>query len=66
MKNSFLRLLAILLLAVLAACGSEEASTENKKELTIGFGVGTYEEQFRHGILPILEEQGYKIEIKTF
>ena len=66
MKKKVIRLLGILLLAILTACGSEEASSGDKKELTIGFGVGTYEEQFRHGILPILEEQGYKVEIKTF
>lgn len=66
MKKLILSLLGILLLTIFAACGNEEASTRDKKELTIGFGVGTYEEQFRHGILPILEEQGYEVNIKTF
>lgn len=57
------------LIFILAACGQEGSSGENaeeKKDITIGFGVGTYEEQFRKGILPILEEKGYKVNIKTF
>lgn len=54
-------------LAVLSACGNqEEANSGDKKKLTVGFGVGTYEEQFRQSILPILEKQGYSVEIKTF
>ncbi|MEK5238178.1 MetQ/NlpA family ABC transporter substrate-binding protein [Paenibacillus sp. FSL L8-0470] len=54
-------------LAVLTACGNKEAeSSGDKKKLTVGFGVGTYEEQFRQSILPILEKQGYKVDIKTF
>ncbi|MGG0717081.1 MetQ/NlpA family ABC transporter substrate-binding protein [Robertmurraya massiliosenegalensis] len=53
----------------LAACGSDKssgASGEEKKDLVFGFGVGTYEEQFRNGILPILEEKGYNVEVKVF
>ncbi|WP_044481984.1 MetQ/NlpA family ABC transporter substrate-binding protein [Paenibacillus antibioticophila] len=54
-------------LAVLTACGSKQADDGgDKKKITVGFGVGTYEEQFRQSILPILEEQGYTVEIKTF
>lgn len=57
----------ISVLAVLSACGNqEEANSGDKKKLTVGFGVGTYEEQFRQSILPILEKQGYSVEIKTF
>ncbi|MNI44239.1 Methionine-binding lipoprotein MetQ precursor [compost metagenome] len=53
--------------AVLTACGNKEAeSSGDKKKITVGFGVGTYEEQFRQSILPILEKQGYDVEIKTF
>ncbi|MBM4760999.1 MetQ/NlpA family ABC transporter substrate-binding protein [Bacillus sp. B15-48] len=66
MKKLFL---AVLLGAVLllAACGSEEASGgEEKTKLVVGFGVGTYEEQFRNSILPIMEEKGYEIEMKVF
>lgn len=65
------KLLAVLLIssmAVLAACGNnkEAASSGDKKEITAGFGVGTYEEQFRQSILPILEGKGYTVDIKTF
>lgn len=50
----------------LAACGNENSGGEEKKDLVFGFGVGTYEEQFRNGILPILEEKGYNVEVKVF
>lgn len=66
MKKLWLVML-IGILAVLTACGNKEAeSSGDKKNLTVGFGVGTYEEQFRQSILPILEEQGYTVDIKTF
>lgn len=64
MKKLFLIVLIGLVL-VLSACGKDKG-TEEKKTLTVGFGVGTYEEQFRKGILPILEKQGYKVNVKTF
>ena len=52
---------------LLAGCGdSGEASGEDKKEVRVGFGVGTYEQQFKEGILPILEEKGYKVDTTTF
>ncbi|WP_216830800.1 MetQ/NlpA family ABC transporter substrate-binding protein [Alkalihalobacterium elongatum] len=70
MKKLVFVMLAGLLLFV-TACSSNEkvdsqAENEDKKEINVGFGVGTYEEQFRNGILPILEEKGYKVNIKTF
>lgn len=66
MKKLWLVML-IGILAVLTACGNKEAeSSGDKKNLTVGFGVGTYEEQFRQSILPILEKQGYTVDIKTF
>ncbi|WP_410513514.1 MetQ/NlpA family ABC transporter substrate-binding protein [Paenibacillus sp. BR2-3] len=65
MKKWLVVVLAGLIL-VLSACGKQDAASGDKKEFTVGFGVGTYEDQFRNGILPILEEKGYKVEIKTF
>ncbi|MBA9084126.1 D-methionine transport system substrate-binding protein [Fontibacillus solani] len=54
-------------LAVLTACGNQAAENSgDKKKITVGFGVGTYEEQFRQSIQPILEKKGYTIDIKTF
>lgn len=50
----------------LAACGNADTSSEDETEITVAFGVGTYEEHFRNGILPILEEQGYTVNIRTF
>ncbi|MEK5397924.1 MetQ/NlpA family ABC transporter substrate-binding protein [Paenibacillus sp. FSL K6-2859] len=59
--------LMIGVLAVLTACGNSQSDNSgDKKKLVIGFGVGTYEEQFRQSILPILEKQGYSVEIKSF
>lgn len=69
MKKLFFTILFGIVL-LLAACGKEGAkstdSAEEKKEITVGFGVGTYEEQFRQSILPILKKKGYKVDIKTF
>lgn len=67
--KKLLSILVLFTLFVLTACGNEESqgdSGEEKKDLVFGFGVGTYEEQFRNGILPILEEKGYNVEIKVF
>ncbi|MDF2651960.1 MAG: methionine transporter substrate-binding protein [Paenibacillus sp.] len=70
------KLMLIILVGVvvlLSACSQKEAKgsdsgavQKEKKEITVGFGVGTYEEQFRQSILPILEKQGYKVDMKTF
>ncbi|WP_410514946.1 MetQ/NlpA family ABC transporter substrate-binding protein [Paenibacillus sp. BR2-3] len=72
MKKLFLVLL-VGVVVLLTACGQNEAKNtdtgagqEEKKEITVGFGVGTYEEQFRQSILPILEDKGYTVDIKTF
>lgn len=65
MKKVFV-LAMLLMVALLTACGDDEAGGEDKKDLVFGFGVGTYEEQFRNGVLPILEEQGYNVEMEVF
>ncbi|RCX23342.1 D-methionine transport system substrate-binding protein [Fontibacillus phaseoli] len=65
--KKFMLVMLIGVLAVLTACGNKQADNAgDKKKITVGFGVGTYEEQFRQSILPILEKQGYTVDIKTF
>ncbi|WP_102348146.1 MetQ/NlpA family ABC transporter substrate-binding protein [Bacillus sp. Marseille-P3661] len=69
MKKLIYVVLVGMLVMLVACSGEEQAATpapEEKKEITFGFGVGTYEEQFQDVIRPILEEQGYKINVKTF
>lgn len=57
--------LTLAILVLLTACGNETDLAEEKDEITLGFGVGTYEVQFREGILPILEAQGYDVNIEV-
>ena len=66
--KKLMTLLAFLLLGFMVACGSDQDVDQDgeKTSIVAGFGVGTYEEQFRGGIVPILEEQGYDVEIKIF
>ena len=66
--KKLMALLAVLLLGLVVACDSGQEVNQDGEKTTIvaGFGVGTYEEQFREGIVPILEEQGYDVEIKIF
>jgi len=67
--KKFIRIVVLGLAAlVITACGSDESASgdgEKKKEIVAGFGVGTYEEQFREGIVPILEEQGYEVTMEV-
>ena len=49
MKKILITILVGLLL-ILGGCGKDKSTTgDDKKEITVGFGVGTYEEQFRNG-----------------
>lgn len=66
MKKAMLILL-VGLMAIISACGNTASkAASNSKTFTIGFGVGLYEDQFRKGILPILEQKGYDVKIQTF
>lgn len=56
--------LTILCTLILAACGSTSASDE--KELIIGATAGPYSDQLKEGIVPLLEEKGYSVEIVEF
>lgn len=67
MNKRWVGMIGISSALLLAGCGdSGEASGDDKKEVRVGFGVGTYEQQFKEGILPILEEKGYKVDTTTF
>ncbi|GEP79558.1 hypothetical protein [Staphylococcus carnosus] len=55
--RKLLVLLSIILAVVLVGCGKQETDKPKQKKFTIAFGVGTYEEQFRKGILPILKKK---------
>lgn len=69
------KLLIVLSLIVgvfaLTACGSSKAngdsgSSEDKKEIIIGATAGPYSDQLKEGIIPMLEEGGYKVKIIEF
>ncbi|WP_332698501.1 MetQ/NlpA family ABC transporter substrate-binding protein [Halalkalibacter lacteus] len=66
MKKVMYLLVVVGFLFVISACGSESATGEEKNDIIVGFGVGTYEEQFRLGIMPILRDMGYNVEMRTF
>lgn len=60
-------LLFILLIGVLAACGSGEAKGDKEKStIKLGTSPGPYSELFIDVIQPILEEEGYEIEEQSF
>lgn len=66
MKKRLIGVLGISASLLLAGCGNDQASEKDTKEVRVGFGVGTYEQQFKEGILPILEEKGYTVDTTTF
>ncbi|UNB49352.1 MetQ/NlpA family ABC transporter substrate-binding protein [Staphylococcus coagulans] len=66
MKRFFYVLILGFIVISVAGCGKSDSESNSDKKFTIGFGVGTYEEQFRKGILPILQKEGYDVKIKTF
>ena len=54
-------------LVALAGCGdNSEKDNPNKKQITIGFGVGNYIDQVDKGIVPILEKKGYTVNLRQF
>ncbi|CAN7196266.1 MetQ/NlpA family ABC transporter substrate-binding protein [Rossellomorea sp. LjRoot5] len=66
MKKWILLLALAVTMSVLAACGGEEASSEDKKEVTIGATSGPYSDMVTKAIKPGLEEKGYTVEVKEF
>jgi D-methionine transport system substrate-binding protein len=66
MKKWILFLAAVLIVSILAACGGEEASSGEKKDITIGATSGPYSDMVTKAIKPGLEEKGYTVEVKEF
>lgn len=65
MRKTLFGLLMFSAIIVLAACSSSEAS-DDKKELKIGATAGPYADQLKESIIPILEEEGYKIKLVEY
>ena len=66
MKKWILFIALAVTISVLAACGGDEASSEDKKEVTIGATSGPYSDMVTKAIKPGLEEKGYTVEVKEF
>jgi D-methionine transport system substrate-binding protein len=68
MKKSFLALILLFSISLLAACGSSSESTSSaeKKEIKIGATTGPYSDMVTQAIKPGLEKKGYKVEVVEF
>lgn len=64
MRKIGIHFFLITILFVLAACGSSTTSSNNT--ITIGATAGPFSDQLQEGILPIMDEKGYSIEIVEF
>lgn len=68
--KGFILLLVILTVTALAACGSDDASSDGsdkeKKEIKFGATAGPYSDMVKEAIIPGLEKKGYKVEIIEF
>nr|WP_279587654.1 MetQ/NlpA family ABC transporter substrate-binding protein [Lysinibacter cavernae] len=53
-------------LTACAPAANDDAAGGDSKTIRVGFGVGLYEQMFRDGILPILEDEGYDVKITSF
>lgn len=65
-KIKYLSLIATAVIVLTACNDNSEKDNPNKKEITIGFGVGNYIDQVDKGIVPILEKKGYKVNLRQF
>ncbi|MEX6017283.1 MetQ/NlpA family ABC transporter substrate-binding protein [Providencia vermicola] len=65
-KIKLLSLMGIAVIALAACNDNNEKGNPNKKEITIGFGVGNYIDQVEKGVVPILEKKGYKVNLRQF
>ncbi|MBD8004622.1 MetQ/NlpA family ABC transporter substrate-binding protein [Bacillus norwichensis] len=65
MKKTFLGIILLTGMAVLAACGSSN-TTGGKTEIKIGATAGPYSDQVTNSIKPILEKEGYDVKVIEF
>jgi D-methionine transport system substrate-binding protein len=69
MKKVTLAFILMITLAVLAACGSKDSTSEasgDKKDISIGATSGPYSDMVSKAIKPILEDKGYKVKVVEF
>lgn len=69
MKKGLGLILTLLLVLVLSACGSSDASGDSgkdKKTITFGATVGPYSDMVTKALKPLLEKKGYKVKNVEF
>lgn len=65
MRKVWLLFFVLTCCTVLSACGTSGSSGEEKKEMVLGATV-PYSDMLEQGVAPLLEEKGYKVEVKEF
>src|SRR5699024_1270517 len=67
MKKNTKLLLILLTMGILAACGSGTVDENDEKTtIKVGTSPGPYSELFIDAVQPILEDEGYTIEVQSF
>ncbi|MBT2683865.1 MetQ/NlpA family ABC transporter substrate-binding protein [Bacillus sp. ISL-37] len=70
MKNLFFSLVLLLSIGLLAACGSDSASSgdakADEKQVTFGATSGPYSDMVSKAIKPLLEKKGYEVKVVEF
>ena len=67
MRKNVKLLLVILTIGIIAACGSGTGEEdEEKTTIKVGTSPGPYSELFIDAVQPILEEEGYMVEVQSF
>ncbi|QXE19873.1 MetQ/NlpA family ABC transporter substrate-binding protein [Clostridium sp. 001] len=67
LKTTITSLLIITSAIGLSACGSKNSSdSSEKKEIKLGVSPGPYNDLFNAGVKPILEKEGYKVNLVNF
>lgn len=66
MKKTYLTTLLLVIVAILTACSGKEEETTEKTTIKVGTSPGPYSELFLEAIQPVLEKDGYTIEVTEF